>query len=250
MLIAFIALAFTACQKPEDDNLTPPPAVAPSISKIIYGQQSVEYIYNADGTRREEIIRNNGGTQVGKYEYVYENGKLKESRSGNIRLQYSYPNASTINVDLRGITGNINYSFEYKFAGNRLMEWVQYSTINGAKQPDHKVAHTYNHSGNIITSEHYEYINGVWTPYETVAIQYDNKINYTSHADNIGHYLGANRILTNNPVKEEYRTSNGSFFKTVTYQNTYDASGKKIKTVKRTTEDGLADETETILFEY
>jgi hypothetical protein len=249
-VMAIVSIAFAACHKPVDDVQDPPAPVAPRISKISYANENVSYLYNADGTLKETIIRNPSGAQTGKYEYTYENGKIKEARYGNVKLVYAYPNASTIQVELKGPNGVTNYSSEYKFEGSRLLEWIQYTYGSGMKQPDHKVVHTYNNAGNIIKSEHYEHTGAAWMRYETVDVQYDNRVNYTSHVDNMPYHLGQIRILSNNPVKEEYRGLNGNIFKTVTYQNTYDASGRKTRSVIKTTEDGLPDETETITYEY
>jgi hypothetical protein len=248
--IAFVSAALTACQKPVDDVPAPPPQVVPRISKINYTNERVSYVYNTDGTLKETVTRTNAGAETVKLEYSYESGKLKEARSGGIKLVYTYPDASTIQVASKGITGITNYSSEYKFDGSRLVEWIQYTYGSGMKQPDHKVVHMYNNAGNIIKSEHYEHTGAAWMRYETVDVKYDDKRNYTSHVDNMPYHLGQIRILSNNPVKEEYRDINGSIFKTVTYQNTYDASGRKTRSVIKTVEDGVPDDTETITYEY
>jgi hypothetical protein len=248
--MASAAIAFTACHKPVDNVPGPPPPIGVRIMKIIYTHENVSYLYNTDGTLKEAIIRSNNGPSTGRYEYFYENGKLKEARSGNIRLTYSYPDASTIQVALKGITGITSYSSEYKFSGSRLLEWIQYKYGSGGKQPDHKAVHTYNNAGNIVKSEHYEHTGAAWMRYETVDIQYDDKPNYTSHADNMPYHLGQIRILTNNPVKETYRDINGTVYKTVSYQHSFDALGRKTKSVVKTVEDGVPEMTNTILFEY
>lgn len=251
LLMAFATVLFCACNKPANDTPQPAPPAQPRLSKIVYANESISFAYNNEGTLKENIIRNNGGGEISKLDYIYEGGKLKESRGGNTRLVYTYPNPSTVQVEMKGITGITAYSIEFRFDGNRLVEWVQYSYGTGSKQPDEKVVHTYNTAGNIVKSEHFTHTGAAWMRYETVDVQYDNRTNYTSHLDNMPYYLGNNiRILTNNPVKEEYRGIDGAIFKTVTYQHTYDAAGRKTRSLVKTIEQGLPEETETIIFEY
>lgn len=249
-LVAGLALAAISCQKPVEDGVAPQLPIPPRVSKISYTNHAVSYLYNTDGTLKETVIRENNGAQRSRYEYSYENGKITSARSGNIKLVYSYPNSSTVGVEVKGITGLTAHSSEFKFAGSRLLEWIQYTNGYGMKQPVTRVVHTYNNAGNIIRSEHYEHTGSAWMRYETVDVQYDNKVNYTSHVDNMPYHLGQLRILSNNPVKEEYRDMNGTVVKTVTYQHSFDAQGKKTRSVVRTVEDGLAEKTHTILFEY
>jgi hypothetical protein len=248
LLMAFATVLFCACKKSTRD--TPAPT-QPRISKIVYANESVSYTYNNDGTLKENIIRHNAGGEISKLEYIYENGKLKESRGGNGKLVYTYPNPSTVQVEMKGITGITAFSIEFKFDGNRLLEWVEYSHGTGTKQPDQKAVHTYNNAGNIVKSEQFSFDGAAWVRYENIDVQYDNRTNYTSHLDNMPYYLGNNiRILTNNPVKEEYRGIDGAIFKTVTYQHTYDAMGRKTRSLVKTIDHGLPEETETIIFEY
>lgn len=250
VLIAFAAFAFSACQKQVDNLPALAKPIAPRLSKITYENNNVSYLYNIDGTLKEEIIRDNNGTQTGRYEYTHENGNVKEARSGNIKLVYSYPNTATIQVELKSITGVTSHSSEYKFDGRHLLEWTEYTYGSGIKQPDHKVVHTYNNAGNIVKSEYYEHAGTAWMRYETVDVQYDNKMNYTSHVDDIPYHLGQIRILSNHPVKEEYRGINGNIFKTVVYQHSFNAQGRKIRSEVKTLEDGLPAQTETIVYEY
>jgi len=242
------ALCFLiACKKPIGEDR---PAPTNRLSKIVYEQNNVSYEYDNNGRLKSSTFRAADNTLIGKTEYEYSNGRLAQSVSGNARLVYSYPNNQTIRIELRN--GNTTrYSFEYKITGNQINEWIQYGHGTGAAVPEEKHVYTYNSAGNIIKTENYEYNGGQWELYEVInTVQYDNRQNYTSHHEAIMYYIGDRAVLANNPVKQEYRAPDGQLFKTLTYQHTYDAQGRKTRSVISIVEPGENDKTETITYQY
>lgn len=248
-IMAGTVLALASCRKPVDEPQTPP--ATPRVSKITYPYESVSYAYHADGSLKSATIRDNNGSQAEVLNYSYQDGRIREAASAEIKLLYSYPAAGNTRIELiNNFSGKTFYFFDFKTVANRLTEWtMQTQTANGPKL-ESKVVNTYNEAGNIVQSEHFQHVGAGWVKSEIVSVQYDNKRNHTSHLEAVHYFLGQHSILANNPVKEEYKTPTGVVFKTVTYQHTYDAAGRKVKTIATTKETGVPDTIEAITYEY
>lgn len=249
LAVALLMLGICSCDK--NDLPAPSPVTSNKISKISTDDGEVSYTYNADGTvQRSDLIET--GTSIPEvYLYSYEGGKIKQCSADGYLIKYTYSNTGSVTVTIENLISQVLYAQTYTMDGDKLMELVHSVMVNGNLRPYFKLVNSYNGSGNIIKTDHFNYTNSGWIKVETIeVVEYDNKPNYSSMHELAPFIIMNKHVLKNNPIKINYIDETGAVYKTETNQITYDASGRKTKVVTTTKNVGGPDEVYTANYTY
>lgn len=249
--IAFIALTVTSCKKTDTapqqsiDNNT-------KVTKFEYSDRYVNIVYDGTGNITKVDYRPNTGTNS-EYNFVYNNGKIKEVTLGTSKWVYTYTLNNVTRVDFLASNGGIVRRYEYGYLNNLLIEQKEYTWTNPNNPvlvPDTQIEYIRNAAGNLNRIVQFDYIGTTWVQTgETNVLEFDNKNNPISHLESFP-YIPVTNFTKNNPLKVEYKNSLGVVEDTELYEYTYNNSNNPVTRKKTTKSPGMPDYIENTRFFY
>lgn len=225
-LVWISVLAFAACSKTPVTQpvvVDPPTATTPAPVRIEKDGETLDISYHSNGNINTIVSKDGQGNVLTNYLFTYENNQLKEINFGG-KWKYTYTGNNLTSVESYNTGGQLRYTYEFSYAGNKVVEKTEYLTAV-YKTPRFKTTYSYNNGGNVDHIQVYQYNNNSWGLVEEV--QFDS---YDQHANVIESFtsfpfLPSSVLSPNNAIKETWY-SGGLVTQTVTNQLSYDTNGR------------------------
>lgn len=250
--IGFIALSTTSCKKNDDAPQQQPINNNAKITKLEYNDRFANISYDGSGNIAKIDSRTNSGN-IYEYNFVYNNGKIKEVLVGATKWVYTYTLNNVTRVDLMATNGTLVRRYDYSYVNNVLVEQKEYTWSNPTNPvlvPDTQIEYHRNADGNIVQIIQFDYINNTWVQTgEVNVLEFDNKNNPIAHLESFP-YIPVSNFTKNNPLKVTYKNSLGVIEETEFYEYTYNSSNNPVTRKKTMKSPGMPDYIENTRFFY
>lgn len=242
-------VALVSCKK-TDEITTPQNPLTNKIKTIEYEQTIDSFQYNNNQQLVVMSSKEKANGFITRSNFTYKGNLIEKVSVGGATFNYSYPSASSNVIDLAlFVPNNPNIRYSITKANGKISEVVQ-ADINGSVvNPTDKIVFVYDNKGNISKQQVFQKTLTSWELIEEGFFTYDDKPNTTSRFEFFAAVLNDN-LMTNNPIKVDWKSPNGSIIRTTTYNYTYNNNGLKTKAVLTHKEPGNADVVETILYTH
>ena len=237
-LLLAAVLFFTSCKKDKSEEI--PTGSAQKLEKISIGEDFLNFVYNADGTLKQAIVKDefSSGGDVVTYTITYDAQKRMSqvSTSEGEKLFPVYVNNQLAKVEVKDNANTLIGITEYTYEGSLLKTATVRTNLTGPMIDLMKFEFAYNAAGNISKTSYFfvDPVNGGLDPDGYVTYEYDNKQNPLAAVKEflkLIWYVPSN----NNILKEVHVDANAAVEETVEYNYSYNARNlPQSGTVKRT----------------
>jgi hypothetical protein len=249
VIVLSMLVAVVSCKK-TDEIVTPQNPLANKIKTIEYEHTIDSFQYNGNQQLAIMSSKEKATGFITRSNFTYKGNLIEKVSVGGATFSYSYPSAANNVIDLAlFVSTNPNIRYNITKANGKINEVVQ-ANINGSViLPTDKIVFVYDNKGNISKQQIFQKTLTSWELVEEGFFTYDDKPNTTSRFEFFAAVLNED-LMTNNPIKIDWKAPNGAIIKTTTYNYTYNSKGLKTKAIVTNRETGLADVVETIVYTH